>query len=173
MPSAFDLAAIRFLVLDVDGILTDGLLYVAEDGTAMKRFSIVDGAGLVYWQRAGHEVALISGHAFEGVAHRFRPLGIEELHVGVKDKLATFLEVTSRHGLTPREVATMGDDLMDLPLLKRSGFAATVGTAHEECRRIAHYISQAPAGQGAVREVIELILKAQGRLDAIIEPYRT
>lgn len=173
MAAAFDLAAIRCLVLDVDGILTDGLLYVAEDGAAMKRFSIVDGAGLVYWQRVGHQVALISGHAFEGVVHRFRALGIEEIHVGIKDKLSVFLDLIARHGLQPREVATMGDDLMDLPLMKRSGFAATVGDAHEECRRVAHYISQRPAGHGAVREVVELILKAQGRLDAIIEPYRS
>jgi 3-deoxy-D-manno-octulosonate 8-phosphate phosphatase (KDO 8-P phosphatase) len=173
MPPAFDLTPIRYLVLDVDGILTDGLLYVADDGTAMKRFSILDGAGLVYWQRAGLKVALISGHAFEGVVHRFRALGIEEIHVGVKEKLATFLDVLGRHGLDPKEVAVMGDDLMDLSLLKRAGFAATVSTAHDECKRIAHYIAQRPAGQGAVREVIELILRAQGRLDAIVEPYRS
>jgi 3-deoxy-D-manno-octulosonate 8-phosphate phosphatase (KDO 8-P phosphatase) len=172
MPVSFDLAPIKLLVLDVDGILTDGLLYVGEDGKAMKRFSIVDGAGLVYWQRAGLKVALISGHAFEGVVHRFRPLGIEEIHVGVKDKLATYLDVTSRHGIAQREVAAMGDDLMDLAILKRAGFAATVSGAHEECRRAAHYIAQRPAGNGAVREVIELILRAQGRLDAIVEPYR-
>jgi 3-deoxy-D-manno-octulosonate 8-phosphate phosphatase (KDO 8-P phosphatase) len=173
MPPAFDLASIRLLVLDVDGILTDGFLYVGDDGRAMKRFSIVDGAGIVYWQRAGHQAAVISGHASEGVVHRFRALGLAEVHVGVKDKLATFLDVLARQGLEPREVATMGDDLMDLPLLKRSGFAATVAEAHEECRRVAHYISQRPAGRGAVREVIELILKAQGRLDAVIEPYRS
>jgi 3-deoxy-D-manno-octulosonate 8-phosphate phosphatase (KDO 8-P phosphatase) len=172
MPSAFDLNPIRFLVLDVDGILTDGLLYVSEDGKAMKRFSIVDGAGLVYWRRSGHEVALISGHAFDGVVHRFRALGIEEIHVGVKDKLATFLDVVGRLGLQPSEIAVMGDDLMDLALLKRAGFAATVANAHDECRRIAHYIAQRPAGNGAVREVIELILGAQGRLDAIVESYR-
>jgi 3-deoxy-D-manno-octulosonate 8-phosphate phosphatase (KDO 8-P phosphatase) len=80
--------------------------------------------------------------------------------------------VTSRHGLAPKDVAAMGDDLMDLGILKRAGFAATVATAHEECRKIAHYIAQRPAGNGAVREVIELILGAQGRLDAIVESYR-
>jgi 3-deoxy-D-manno-octulosonate 8-phosphate phosphatase (KDO 8-P phosphatase) len=169
----FDLAAIKILVLDVDGILTDGTLYVADDGTAMKGFAIIDGAGLVYWQRAGFKVALISGHASEGVTRRFRALGIEEVHVGVKDKLAVFLDVLSRHGLEPREAAVMGDDLMDLGLLRRAGFAATVTTAHDECRRIAHYIAERPPGHGAVREVIELILRTQGRLDAIIESYRS
>jgi 3-deoxy-D-manno-octulosonate 8-phosphate phosphatase (KDO 8-P phosphatase) len=168
-----DLSAIRFLVLDVDGILTDGMLYVGEDGKAFKRFAIIDGAGLVYWRRVGLEVALISGHAFEGVVLRFRALGIEDVQVGVKDKLAAFLDVMSRHGLAPHEVAVMGDDLMDLGMLKRAGFAATVATAHEECRRIAHYITQRAAGSGAVREVIELILRAQGRLDGIVESYRT
>jgi 3-deoxy-D-manno-octulosonate 8-phosphate phosphatase (KDO 8-P phosphatase) len=172
-PQPFDLAKIRFLVLDVDGILTDGFLYIADDGTAMKRFAIVDGAGLVYWRRAGLKVAIISGHASEAVTHRFRGLGIEEVHVGVADKLATFLDVMKRHGLSPSEAAVMGDDLMDLALLRRAGFAATVTSAHEECRRIAHYIAERPAGSGAVREVIELILRAQGRLDAIVESYRS
>jgi 3-deoxy-D-manno-octulosonate 8-phosphate phosphatase (KDO 8-P phosphatase) len=172
-PRAFDLAKIRFLVLDVDGILTDGSLYLSDDGTAMKRFAIIDGAGLVYWRRAGLKVAIISGHASEAVVHRFRALGIEEVHVGVIEKLATFLDVMSRHGLQPEEVAVMGDDLMDLALLRRAGFAATVTSAHEECRRIAHYIAERPAGHGAVREVIELILRAQGRLDAIVESYRS
>jgi 3-deoxy-D-manno-octulosonate 8-phosphate phosphatase (KDO 8-P phosphatase) len=173
MAAAFDLAKIRFLVLDVDGILTDGFLYVGEDGKAMKRFSIIDGAGLVYWQRAGHAIAIVSGHAHEGVVHRFRGLGIEDVHVGVKDKLAAFLDILARRGISPAEVATMGDDLMDLPLLRRSGFAATVSGAHEECLRAAHYVAQRPGGQGAVREVVELILRAQGRFEAIIGPYRT
>lgn len=169
---AFDLTTIKLLVLDVDGILTDGMLYVADDGKASKRFSIVDGAGLVYWQRAGLRAALISGHASEGVTIRFRALGIEEVHVGVKDKLAVFLDLIGRLGVTAGDVAVMGDDLMDLALLRRAGFAATVATAHEECKRIAHYITEKPAGNGAVREVIELILGAQGRLEAIIDSYR-
>jgi 3-deoxy-D-manno-octulosonate 8-phosphate phosphatase (KDO 8-P phosphatase) len=167
-----DLSAIRFLVLDVDGILTDGMLYVSDQGTTSKRFAIVDGAGLVYWQRAGLKAAIVSGHVSEGVVIRFRELGLTEIHVGVKDKLATFLDLLSRYGLTERDVAVMGDDLMDLPLLKRAGFAATVASAHEECKRIAHYITAHGAGRGAVREVIELILKAQGRFDAVVESYR-
>lgn len=171
--TSFDLTAIRLLVLDVDGILTDGMLYVGEDGAMMKRFSVVDGAGLVYWQRAGLKVALISGHASKGVVLRFQGLGIEEVHVGVRDKLAVFLDLIGRLGVTPRECAVMGDDLMDLVLLRRAGFAATVQSAHEECRRVAHYITQKDAGRGAVREVIELILGAQGRLDAIVESYRS
>jgi 3-deoxy-D-manno-octulosonate 8-phosphate phosphatase (KDO 8-P phosphatase) len=171
--ASFDLTTIRLLVLDVDGILTDGTLYVGDDGHAMKRFSIIDGAGLVYWQRSGLKAALISGHASVAVVERFRGLGIEEVHVGVKDKLAVFLDLLGRLGLGPRDAAVMGDDLMDLGLLRRAGFAATVKTAHEECRRVAHYITQHDAGHGAVREVIELILKAQGRLDAIVESYRS
>lgn len=170
--TSFDLSAIRFLVLDVDGILTDGMLYVSDEGSTAKRFAIVDGAGLVYWQRADLKAAIVSGHASEGVVLRFRELGLTEIHVGVKDKLATFLDLTARYGLEQREVAVMGDDLMDLPLLKRAGFAATVASAHEECKRIAHYITKREAGRGAVREVIELILRAQGRFDAVVESYR-
>jgi 3-deoxy-D-manno-octulosonate 8-phosphate phosphatase (KDO 8-P phosphatase) len=170
--ASFDLASIKLLVLDVDGILTDGSIYIADDGSATKRFSIVDGAGIIYWQRAGFRAALISGHASGGVITRFQALGVEEIHVGVKDKLETFLDLLNRLSVKPEQTAVMGDDLMDLALMSRAGFAATVGTAHEECRRIAHYIAERPAGSGAVREVIELMLRAKGAFEAIVERYR-
>jgi 3-deoxy-D-manno-octulosonate 8-phosphate phosphatase (KDO 8-P phosphatase) len=107
------------------------------------------------------------------VVTRFRALGIEEVHVGVKAKLPVFLDVIDRNHVRLESVAAMGDDLMDLGILRRVAFAATVATAHVECRRTAHYITERAAGHGAVREVIELILRAQGRLDALIESYRT
>lgn len=166
-----DFGPIQLLVLDVDGILTDGMLYVSDEGQASKRFSIVDGAGLVYWQRAGLKAAIISGHSSQATLTRFKSLGLEEVHVGVKDKLETYMSVLDRMGLTPKQTAVMGDDLMDLPLLKRAGFSATVGPAHELCRRVAHYVTEKQPGNGAVREVIELILKAKGLFDAILERY--
>ena len=140
----------------------------------MKRFSIIDGAGLVYWQRAGLKVALISGHASEGVVHRFRALGIEEIHVGVKDKLAIFLDVLSRHGLQPRRGRRHGRR----PDGPRAAASARASRRPSRPRTKSAAASRTTSrsgrpGTGAVREVIELILRAQGRLDAIVEPYRS
>jgi 3-deoxy-D-manno-octulosonate 8-phosphate phosphatase (KDO 8-P phosphatase) len=171
-PAPPDFAAIKLLTLDVDGVLTDGGLYVGDDGRSFKRFAIIDGAGLVYWREAGLRTVLISGHASEATKARFQNLGVEEIHVGVKDKLAAFEDVLRRLGLAAHEAAVVGDDYMDLPLLKRAGFAAVPPHAHEECRAVAHLITRAEGGYGCVREVIEHVLVRAGKLDAVVARYR-
>jgi 3-deoxy-D-manno-octulosonate 8-phosphate phosphatase (KDO 8-P phosphatase) len=171
-PSAPDYAALKLLVLDVDGVLTDGGIYVGDDGGTFKRYSILDGAGVVYWKRAGLDVAIISGHASETVKARFTSLGVDEIHVGVKDKLEVFTTTLARRGLSPRETAVVGDDFMDLPLLRRAGFSAAPPAAHPEIRAAVHHVTRAEGGRGCVREVVELLLARAGRLDAVLAPYR-
>ena len=162
---------IRLLVLDVDGVLTDGSLFVTDDGIASKRFSILDGAGLVYWKRAGFDVAIIAGHSAASTVTRMLTLGITDVQVGVKDKLVAFEEVLARHHVTASQCAVMGDDLLDLPLLLRAGLAAVPPLAHESCKRLAHYTATTPAGHGAVRDLIEYLLKRKGLWDGIVETY--
>ncbi len=171
-PSAPNYAALKLLVLDVDGVLTDGGLFVGDDGRSFKRYSILDGAGLVYWKRAGLDVVIISGHASETVKARFASLGVDEIHVGVKDKLPVFLDVLARRGVKPTEAAVVGDDFMDLPLLRRAGFAAAPPHAHAEVRAAVHLVTNTEGGYGCAREVIEHVLSRAGRLDAVVETYR-
>jgi 3-deoxy-D-manno-octulosonate 8-phosphate phosphatase (KDO 8-P phosphatase) len=166
-----DYAALKALVLDVDGVLTDGGLYVGDDGATFKRFSILDGAGLVYWRRAGLPFFIVSGHASEATRARFTALGAEEVHVGVKDKLEVFEDVLSRRGLKASEVAAVGDDYMDLPILRRAGFAATPPHAAELCRDAAHLVTRAEGGRGCVREVVEHLLTRRGALEGVLAPY--
>ena len=166
-----DWNSLQLLVLDVDDVLTDGSLFVTDDGVASKRFSILDGAGLVYWKRAGFDVAIISGHSAPSTVSRMLTLGITDVQIGVKDKLAAFTEVIGRRGIGPERCAVMGDDLMDLPLLRRAGFAAVPPIAHDSCKRLAHYVTTTAAGSGAVREVVELLLSRKGLWDGIVESY--
>jgi 3-deoxy-D-manno-octulosonate 8-phosphate phosphatase (KDO 8-P phosphatase) len=167
-----DYAALKLLVLDVDGVLTDGGLYVGDDGRTFKRYSILDGAGLVYWKRAGLLTAIISGHASDTVRARFESLGVDEIHVGVKDKLAAFEEILARRGLTARETAAIGDDFMDLPVLRRAGFSAAPPHAHPEVLAAVGYVTKNGGGRGCVREVVERLLVRAGRFDAVVAPYR-
>lgn len=165
------LSDIRLLVLDVDGVLTDAGVYIAADGSDTKRFSIKDGLGIKIAMEAGLGVAIISGHASEATVHRFRGLGVEDVIVGALDKTPPFNELLQRHGLEARQVAAMGDDLPDLPLLRAAGFAATVPDAPVEVRGAADLVTQRHGGEGAVREVIEHILKAQGRWADIVSRF--
>lgn len=160
----------RLLCLDVDGILTDAGIYVAPDGTEMKRFSIVDGAGIVLLLRMGVKVAILSGHASAASRHRFEKLGIppDDIILGHVIKGPPFFSLLERHGLTPEQTAVMGDDLFDLPLFQTRAFKATVPEAHPEIRRRADYVTAKTGGRGAVREVAEMILKARGLYDAMI-----
>jgi 3-deoxy-D-manno-octulosonate 8-phosphate phosphatase (KDO 8-P phosphatase) len=164
-----DLRHIELLVLDVDGILTDGSIYVSEDGAVAKRFAIVDGAGIKLLLRAGVGAAIISGHAHQGVIHRFRALGVDDVMVGIQDKGAALRRILEEKKLRPEQIAVMGDDLMDLPMMRGAGFAATVPEAHPRVLERADYVTTRPGGRGAVREVIEKILRAQNRFDAALE----
>jgi 3-deoxy-D-manno-octulosonate 8-phosphate phosphatase (KDO 8-P phosphatase) len=159
------------MAFDVDGVLTDGVLYYTDEGAELKAFHTLDGLGLKLLARAGVELALISGRRSNAVAARAANLGITRLFQGVEDKLAVFERVRGELRLEARACGFMGDDLPDLPVLTRCGFAATVPEAPEAVRSHAHYVSRTPGGRGAAREVCDLILRAQGAFDAAIARY--
>ncbi len=166
-----DFHRLQLLVLDVDGILTDGRLYVGADGQDWKAFSILDGAGIKLWMQAGFRVAVISGHASEAVKRRFERLGVTEVHVGVAEKRPVLDQILAKAGLSPASIAVMGDDLVDLPLFRGAGFTATVPGAHLEVRARAQFVTERPGGSGAVREVIDLVLKEKGLYAALVQSY--
>lgn len=163
--------SVRLMIFDVDGVLTDGRLYYTDSGAEMKAFSTLDGLGIRMLMSSGIEIAIITGRRSEVVSHRARDLGISHVMQGVAEKRPAFLGLTASLGLAPESCGYMGDDLVDLPVLTRCGFAATTREAPEIVKRHAHFISTQPAGAGAVREVCEMILKAQGKLDAALAPY--
>ncbi|HKZ06757.1 MAG TPA: HAD family hydrolase [Methylomirabilota bacterium] len=152
---------VKLLVLDVDGVLTDGRLVYGPTGEEIKRFHVRDGYALVAARRAGLAVAVISGRASAAVTRRMAELGVEEVHQGVEDKRRCLEELCARLRLTPREVAAMGDDIPDLPMLGRVGLALAPADGAPEARRVAHWTTRAPGGRGAVREAVELLLRAR------------
>jgi 3-deoxy-D-manno-octulosonate 8-phosphate phosphatase (KDO 8-P phosphatase) len=161
-PSAARLRRIRLLVLDVDGVLTDGGLYYGPDGTEWKRFHVHDGLALSRAVAAAFPVAVVSSRRAEAVSRRCVELGLAEVHQGVENKLAVYETLRLRHGCADAEIACMGDDLADLPLLRRAGLPVAPADAVPEVRRAARWVSRAAGGQGAVREVLEAILRARG-----------
>jgi len=163
---------IRLLVLDVDGVLSDGRITYAADGTEVKTFSAADGQGLKYWLRAGHDAAILSGRDSETVRIRARELGIARVRTGAKDKLPAFEALLGETGCRADEVCYIGDDLVDVPVMARVGLAVAVPEAPAEVRRLAHYVTRRPGGAGAVREVVELLLRFQGRWPEITRRYR-
>jgi 3-deoxy-D-manno-octulosonate 8-phosphate phosphatase (KDO 8-P phosphatase) len=154
-------ARIRLLVLDVDGVLTDGGLYYGPSGEDIKRFHAQDGLALVEARRAGLALAVVSGRTSASVTRRLAELGITEVHQGVEDKSAVLAALMTRLGLDPAEVAAMGDDLGDLPLMRRAGLALAPLNAVREVRDAAHWVSRRAGGEGAVREAVELLLRAR------------
>jgi len=164
---------IRFLSCDVDGVLTDGRIYFGAGGAEWKAFAVIDGLGLKMLERSGILVAWISGRRSEAVARRASELGIRHLVEGADDKLAPWQRLLRELKLSAEQCAHMGDDLPDLPLLERCGFAATVPHAPEVVKRSADYVTTVPAGHGAVRELCELVLSAQGLLELRQAEFRT
>jgi len=162
---------IRLLVLDVDGVLTDGRIVYDTAGAETKAFSAADGQGIKYWLRAGHEAAILSGRDAETVGRRAEELGIRLVRTGAKDKLPVFEELLQEAGCAAEETCTVGDDLPDLPVLARAGLAVAVPAAPEAVRRLAHYVTRAEGGAGAVRETIELLLQYQDRWDDVTQRY--
>jgi 3-deoxy-D-manno-octulosonate 8-phosphate phosphatase (KDO 8-P phosphatase) len=152
---------IRLLVLDVDGVLTDGRLYYGPRGEALKVFHVRDGYGLVQLRRAGVAVAVISGRRSPMVTVRCRELGIEHVHQGIADKLPVFTRLCARLKLTAAACACIGDDLPDLPLISAAGLGFAVADAHPQVRRAAGHVTRLPGGSGAVREVCDLLLAAR------------
>ena len=154
--------AIRLLVLDVDGVLTDGRLYFSPRGEELKCFDVRDGYGLKSVQRAGITVAVISGRRSAAVEARARELGIEHVHQGIEDKRAVFGDLLERLGLEPTAAACVGDDAPDVPLLEAAGLAIAVADAHDCARAAAEYVTRRDGGRGAVREVCDLLVAARG-----------
>ena len=168
---ASKIVSLRLLLLDVDGVLTDGRIVMSDDGQETKFFDVKDGHGLKLLIRAGIEVIWITGRRSRVVEHRARDLGVQEYHQLIWDKVQVYEEILARKGLVAAEVAYMGDDVVDVPLMKRVGFAVAVADAVEEARRAAHYVTRNRGGRGAVREVCDLIIKGQGKWNRVMERY--
>jgi 3-deoxy-D-manno-octulosonate 8-phosphate phosphatase (KDO 8-P phosphatase) len=162
---------IKLIILDVDGVMTDGSLYLSDDGQELKAFNSLDGHGMKMLRLSGVELAIITGRTSQVVEYRAINLGVTHLYQGADDKLAAFAELLKKTGLDPTECAYMGDDVVDLPVLRRCGLAICVPAAPALVKQHAHYITQLPGGRGAVREVCELIMQAQDTFDAQLAPY--
>ncbi|MDT8407737.1 MAG: 3-deoxy-manno-octulosonate-8-phosphatase KdsC [Methylococcales bacterium] len=163
--------AVRLLVLDVDGVLTDGRLFFDHEGREYKTFHARDGHGLKLLKRCGIEVAVISGRRSDIVELRMRQLGIEHVYQGHEDKVEVFTHLLTRLALPPEACAMVGDDWLDLPLLRRAGLAVAVQDAHDELSAHVDWVTTLPGGQGAVREVCDLLMRAQGHWQARLEHY--
>ena len=153
---------VRLLVLDVDGVLTDGRLHITAQGEETKVFHVRDGSGLVALQRAGVAVAIVSGRDSPAVTRRAAELGIVHVAQGVADKGAALDALLARLGLDATALACVGDDTPDLPMLERAALAVAVADAHPRARAAAHWITPTPGGLGAVRDVCDLLLAARG-----------
>jgi 3-deoxy-D-manno-octulosonate 8-phosphate phosphatase (KDO 8-P phosphatase) len=166
-----NLVEIQLLALDVDGVLTDGTLIINADGSESKFFNSLDGHGIRMWQRAGHKVALLSGRASEPTKRRAEQLQIEYVFQDCHDKLSVFEKFLEQLGLSPDKVAYIGDDLTDVPVMRYVGFGVTVANAVDEVKQYADYVTTRPGGSGAVREVIEYILKNSGKWQKLMKRY--
>ena len=152
---------ITLLLLDVDGVLTDGSLYYGPNGEEIKRFYVRDGYGLKLWHEAGCRSGIISGRNSDIVRFRAAELNISFVYQGNNDKIAAFDELIAEAGVPPDEIAFVGDDTLDIPLFERIGLAVAVADAHEDAIKAAHYVTNTPGGRGAVREVIDMLLEAR------------
>src|ERR1051325_2317220 len=164
-------ARIKLLLLDCDGVLTDGRLWLLENGDEHKSFNTKDGLRLTLLRRAGLRAGIISGRTSSALERRAKELGVEFLRQGNEQKVAAFEDVLRVAAVSEDEVAFVGDDLSDIPLMRRVELAVAVADAVEETRTAAHYITRAKGGKGAVREVIEIILKSQGHWQDLVEAY--
>ncbi len=162
---------LRLIAFDVDGILTDGGLYLSDSGEEFKRFNSLDGHGLKMLKASGLELAIITGRTSKCVELRTRNLGISRVYQGVEDKLAAMQSLLADLKLAPEAAAFMGDDVVDLPVMRRVGLALSVPGAPQLVHDHTHYVTQREAGYGAVREVCELIMAAQGTLQGQLAPY--
>ena len=163
---------VSLLLLDVDGVLTDGRIVYADYGDELKFFDVQDGAGLVFWNRAGLQSAIITARTSRLLKRRAKEMHIDFLAQGRLLKLPAFEEVLKRFRLSPEQVCAIGDDLMELPILRRAGLAVAVPNAVDEVKQISHYVTKHSGGHGAVREVVDLILKAKGLWSLILQRYQ-
>jgi len=168
-----DLSRIKLLLLDVDGVMTDGRIIYDSQGGEAKAFDVKDGHGLKLVQRAGIRVGIITGRQSAIVDRRAAELGIELVYQGAKDKLLPFREILQKLALTAEEVAYAGDDIVDLPVMREVGFAATVADAIDEVKAAAHMVTRRDGGRGAVREICDHLLRESGRWSAVTRRYFT
>lgn len=164
-------AQIRLLALDVDGVLTDGRLYFAEDGQELKTFDTQDGHGIKMLQQSGVICAIITGRTTKLVERRAKNLGIAHLLQGREDKQVALRELSAELGIALENMAYVGDDWPDLPAIRAAGLGVAVANAHSELHTHADYVTRLQGGRGAVREVCDLLLKAQHNYDAVLAPY--
>jgi 3-deoxy-D-manno-octulosonate 8-phosphate phosphatase (KDO 8-P phosphatase) len=166
-----NLAEIQLLVLDVDGVLTDGTLTVNADGSESKNFSVLDGHGIKLWKRAGFKIAFLSGRVATSTEHHARRLEVDYCLQDCRDKLPALKKLLKEAKLAPQAVAYIGDDLPDLPPMRYVGFAVAVPNAVDEVKQHADFVTTRTGGSGAVREVVEYILKSTGKWDKLMERY--
>ncbi len=162
---------LKLLILDVDGVLTDGKLFFDNEGNEYKSFHARDGHGIKLLRQTGVEVAVISGRKSNSVALRMKNLGIEHVYQGHENKRAAFNEIIEKTGITPEQTACMGDDLLDLPIMMRAGLAIAVADANFAVKQRADWCTTLPGGHGAVREVCDFIMQAQGHFDEVVNAY--
>lgn len=162
---------IRLIAFDVDGVMTDGTLFLADDGQEYKGFNSLDGHGLKMLKGTGVELAIITGRSSRVVEHRARNLGIEIIHQGAHDKLDVYEALCRELNLDCEATAYMGDDVVDLPVMRRAGLAITVPAAPDLVKAHSHYITTREAGHGAVREACEFLMRMQGTLDSALAPF--
>jgi 3-deoxy-D-manno-octulosonate 8-phosphate phosphatase (KDO 8-P phosphatase) len=166
-----NIRSLKLLILDVDGVLTDGEGIMDDGGREMKHFNVRDGHGLKMLMRSGVEVVFLTGRQSAVVEHRARDLGVREVHQGAKNKLDWYPEIVVKRDLSGSQVGYVGDDVVDVPFMKRVGFAVAVADAADDVRRMAHYVTDKKGGRGAVREVCDMILKIQGTWDEVAKKY--
>jgi|SRR5262245_1159782 len=165
-------ARIELLLLDVDGVLTDGRIVYSDQGDEIKAFHVRDGSGLKYWRQSGKRVGILSGRTSHAVSRRAAELSIDLVFQGANEKLSALRHILSDTGLVADQVCAIGDDLPDLPVLRHCGLAVAVADAVAELKVAAHYITRSPGGRGAVRDAIEWLMRGQGTWDATVDALR-
>ena len=164
-------AKIKMVIFDVDGVLTDGSLFIGDDGQEYKAFNSKDGHGMRMLQDGGVEIAIITGRVSNVVEHRVKDLGIKHVYQGKRQKLPAFEELLKIVNLKPEEVAYVGDDVVDLPVMTKVGLAICVQDGHPYVKKHAHWITEHGGGRGAGRDVCEMLLEAKGKLHDTLESY--
>ena len=162
---------IKIIVLDVDGVMTDGKVIITDEGRELRNFNVKDGHGIKIAQRAGYQFAILSGKASKAVDVRAAGLGIKIIYQGQLRKVDPYQDIKKKHGYVDEEICCVGDDITELPLFRRCGFAVPVNDAVDELKGAAHFITEANGGHGAVRELCELILKTTGKWDEATARY--
>lgn len=162
---------VKLLILDVDGVLTDGKIVLDETGKQLKFFDVQDGLGVVLLKRAGINTIILSARYSRTVSLRAKDMKVFKIYQNSEDKLRTYQKILKQLKLKDKDVCFIGDELIDIPVLKRAGFSVAVANAAVEAKKVCDYTTKRKGGKGAVREVIELILKSQGKWDKVISRY--